>query len=86
MKQTVKETIGHFKVLLDHATRQYEPSAEHVLKRLIRPLCRDLKQVQDAGTKNDGWQIIEGFSTACAKLGKSGAYRPPLRRLPRKVG
>lgn len=56
MKQMVKETVGRFRALLDRATREYEPSPEHVLKRLIRPLCRDLEQLQDEGTKNDAWQ------------------------------
>ena len=38
MKNFVKDTVGHFTVLIDHATREYEPSLEHILKRMILPL------------------------------------------------
>ena len=53
MKQIVKRTIGHFGVLIDHTLRPYEPSPEHVLERMVYPLCRDMHDVLDRGTKND---------------------------------
>lgn len=55
MKKFVKDTVGHFEVLIEHSQRPYEPSPPHVLKRLIRPLCRDFERVIEQGTKNDAW-------------------------------
>ncbi len=68
MKNFVKDTVGHFTVLIDHATREYEPSPEHILKRMILPLCHDFATVLRKGTKNDARQVIEGFSRACQDL------------------
>jgi len=47
MKQVVKRTIGHFGVLIDHALRPYEPSPEHVLRRMVHPLCQDVRDIAD---------------------------------------
>ena len=68
MKQVVKRTIGHFGVLIDHALKPYEPSPEHVLKRMVHPLCQDIHKILDRGTKNDAWEVIEGFSRECARI------------------
>lgn len=70
MKKIVKDTIGHFDVLIDHSQREYEPSSEHVLKRMVRPLCRDFSKVLKRGTKNDAWEVIEGFLKICNILGE----------------
>jgi len=68
VKAFVKDTIGHFKVLIDHSQRPYEPSPVHVLKRIVKPLCRDFSKLLEEGTKNDTWEAIEGFSQACEML------------------
>lgn len=65
MKKSVKNTVGHFKVLLDHSQRPYEPSPEHILRRIVKPLCRDFSRLLDKGTKNDAWEVLEGFAKAC---------------------
>lgn len=73
MKKFVKDTVGHFEVLVDHSQRPYEPAPTHVLKRLVRPLCRDFERIIEQGMKNDAWEAIEGFLAVCQKrdVGKS---------------
>lgn len=68
MKNFVKDTIGHFEVLIDHTTREYEVSPKHVLERMIQPLCKDFSKVLIQGTKNDAWQVLQGFSEACKEI------------------
>lgn len=68
MKQIVKRAVGHFRVLIDHALKPYEPSPEHVLKRMVHPLCQDIRDVLEKGTKNDAWEVMEGFSRECARI------------------
>jgi len=68
MKKLVKDTVGHFRVLVDHSQRPYESSPEHVLKRMVRPLCRDFSKLRREGTKNDAWETLEGFAEACQML------------------
>lgn len=46
MKKLVKDTIGHFRVLVEHSLREYEPSPGHILKRMIKPLCRDISSLR----------------------------------------
>lgn len=70
MRQVVKRAVGHFGVLIDHALKPYEPSPEHVLKRMIYPLCQDIHDVLDRGTKNDAWEAMEGFSRECARVSR----------------
>lgn len=70
MKKIVRDTIGHFEVLVRHSQREYEPSPEHILKRMVRPLCRDFSKLLAKGTKNDSWQAIEGLSRVCARVMK----------------
>lgn len=65
MKKLVKDTIGHFRVLVEHSLREYEPSPGHILKRMIKPLCRDISRLKANGTKNDAWEVVEGFSQVC---------------------
>jgi len=55
MKLMVKRTIGHFRVLIDHCRRRREPSPEHVLERMVNPLCRDFSHILLKGTS-----VIEG--------------------------
>ena len=67
MKKIVKSTISFFRLLIEHSQREYEPSPEHILKRMLRPLCRNLSEIMEKGTKNDAWEIIEGFARECKK-------------------
>lgn len=67
MKPEVKRAIGHFAVLVDHSLRPYEPAPQHVLHRMIRPLCRDVGEVLQHGTKNDAWQILVGIVEDCRR-------------------
>lgn len=69
MKKNVKSTISFFRLLIEHSQRDYEPSPEHVLKRMLLPLCDHLTQIVEEGTKNDAWDVIEGFVRACHRLG-----------------
>lgn len=68
MKNVVKDTIGHFEVLVKHSQRPYEPSPAHVLKRMVYPLCRDFSKLLAEGTRNDAWEAIEGFSKVCRRI------------------
>jgi len=68
MSKNVKATISFFRLLIEHSQRQYEPSPEHVLKRMLVPLCRSFKVIVEKGTKNDAWQVIEGCSRVCERL------------------
>jgi len=72
MKLMVKGTIGHFRVLIDHCRRRREPSPEHVLERMVNPLCRDISHILLKGTRNDAWQMIEGIVTECQKFKGGG--------------
>lgn len=68
MKILSKRTIGHFRVLLDPCGRRKEPSPEHILERIVSPLCQDFSHVLREGTKNDAWQILEEFVNECQKF------------------
>lgn len=37
MKKVVKSTISFFRLLIEHSQREYEPSPEHILKRMLNP-------------------------------------------------
>ncbi|MEM2107188.1 MAG: hypothetical protein QXV46_05195 [Candidatus Bathyarchaeia archaeon] len=67
----VKDAIGHFRNLLEHAMREHEPTSEHVLKRLLIPLCRDISLVVSKGTSGDASSVLEGFRVLCTKAIKS---------------
>ncbi|MFQ5812349.1 MAG: hypothetical protein ACE5I2_04040 [Anaerolineae bacterium] len=67
MKKIVKSTISFFRLLIEHSQREYEPSPEHILKRMLKPLCRNFSEVVEKCTKNDAWEIIEGFARECKK-------------------
>ena len=67
MKKNVKSTISFFRLLIEHSQKGYEPSPEHILKRMLLPLCRGLSEIAETGTKNDAWEIIQGFSKECRK-------------------
>lgn len=68
MKHFVKEAVGHFKVLMDHSLRDYEPHPVHVLKRMVVPLCQDFERILDQGSKNVAWQMLESIVHECHKL------------------
>jgi hypothetical protein len=68
MKKDVKSTISFFRILIEHSQRGYEPSPEHILKRMLFPLCRHFSEILENGTKNDAWNIIEGFVKECNRL------------------
>jgi len=68
MKKNVKSTISFFRLLIEHSQKEYEPSPEHILKRMLLPLCRHFSEIVENGTKNDAWNTIEGFLGECKKL------------------
>lgn len=65
MKKNVKSAVSFFRLLVEHSQRPYEPSPEHVLKRMLLPLCDHLAEIVKDGTKNDAWGAIEGFVGEC---------------------
>ncbi len=67
MKKNVKSAISFFRLLIEHSQREYEPSPEHVLKRMLLPLCRSFSEIVENGTKNDAWDVIQGFSKECPR-------------------
>jgi len=68
VKKNVKATVSLFRVLIEHSQKEYEPSPEHVLKRMLLPLCRHFSWIADKGTKNDARDAIQGFSKECRNL------------------
>lgn len=68
MKKHVKSTVSFFRLLIEHSQRDYEPSPEHLLKRMLLPLCDHLAEIACEGTKNDAWDTIEGFAKECQRL------------------
>lgn len=70
MKKIVKSTISYFELLIRHSQKKYEPSPEHILKRMLIPLCGNLDELVKSGTKNDAWELMEGFSKECKRLRK----------------
>ena len=67
MKKNVKSTISFFRLLIEHSQREYEPSPEHILKRMLLPLYCAFSEIAGNGTKNDAWEVIQGFSKECKK-------------------
>jgi len=68
VKKNVKSAVSFFRLLVEHSQRPYEPSPEHVLKRMLLPLCDHLTEIVKEGTKNDTWDAIEGFVSECHPL------------------
>lgn len=68
MKKNVKSTISFFRLLIEHSQKEYEPSPEHILKRMLLPLCRGFSEIVATGTKNDAWEVVDGFAQECRKL------------------
>jgi len=62
--------MGHFRVLVDHSLKPYEPSPDHILERMIVPLCQDFARIRKKGTKNDAWMLLQGFEIECNRLSK----------------
>ena len=67
-KPFVKDAAGHFRNLTAHSLREYEPSPEHVLKRLLRPLCRDISRLLEEGTAVDAKETVQLFRKECERL------------------
>lgn len=67
MKKNVKSTISFFRLLIEHSQREYEPSPEHILRRMLAPLCCSFSEIVKGGTKNDAWDIVQGFSQECQR-------------------
>ena len=61
-KPFVKDAAGHFRSLIAHSLREHEPSHEHILERLIRPLCEDISRILDEGTAADAKEAAELLS------------------------
>lgn len=68
MKKGIKSTVSFFRLLIEHSQKEYEPSPEHVLKRMLLPLCRNFAEIVEKGTKSDARPMIEGFVKECKKL------------------
>ena len=67
MKKAVKSAVSFFRLMMEHSQRDYEPSPRHVLKRMLWPLCDNLSEIAERGTKNDAWEVIEGFARECER-------------------
>jgi len=67
MKPFVKDAVGHFRSLILHSLKEYEPSPTHVLNRLLKPLCKDFKKILEKGTTKDTAKVIEQFFKLCQK-------------------
>jgi hypothetical protein len=67
VKKAAKSSVSLFRLLIQHSERDYEPSPSHILKRMLKPLCRNLAKIVEGGTKNDAWNVIEGFLRECEK-------------------
>ncbi len=67
-KPFVKDAAGHFRNLVEHAFKPYEPSPVHLLKRLIAPLCFDISHVLSSGTAADAKETLELFERECRQL------------------
>jgi len=67
-KPFVKDAAGHFRNLLIHSLREYEPTPEHLLKRLLKPLCTDIARVLNQGTAGDAMETLTMFHKECEKL------------------
>lgn len=64
----IKRILGHFKNLVTHTTRPYDPSPSHLKKRLILPLCEDITLLIEKGNKNDYEKALSGISKICKQL------------------
>jgi len=68
LNRIVKRTLGHFKILIEHSLRPYEPTPQHILKRMIMPICQDVRTMQTKGTKNDSWDLLQGLGEECKAI------------------
>lgn len=59
---------GHFRVLIEHSLRKREPTPEHVLERMVYPICEDIHYLLKNGTKNYSWEALERISKECKGL------------------
>jgi len=66
-KPFVKDAAGHFRSLIAHSLREHEPSHEHILERLIRPLCEDISRILDEGTAADAKEAAELVTKECER-------------------
>jgi len=58
VKKNVKSAASFFRLLVEHSQRPYEPSPEHVLKRMLLPLCDHLTEiVKEAPRMTPGMQL-----------------------------
>ncbi len=68
MKRIVKSTISFYRLLIEHSLKPYEASPQHLLKRMLLPLCGQFNSLIKHGTKNDAWNVIQGFANECKIL------------------
>ncbi len=73
-KPYVKDAAGHFRNLIIHSLREYEPTPEHTLRRLIQPLCRDIERILERGTARDAHEALTLLHKECARA----RQLPPL--------
>jgi len=64
----VKRAVGHFNNLLAHSLKPYEPTPEHLRKRLLIPLCKDIQEILRVGTTNDIKEALHQFSKVCQRI------------------
>ena len=56
-------------IVWDEELEVNEPSPEHILKRMLIPICESMNEIYEGGTRNDAWDLIEGFTKQCKRLG-----------------
>ncbi len=67
-KPFVKDAAGHFRNLILHSLREYEPSPEHLLKRLVQPLCADIGRILEKGMAKDAQETLILIQRECKRL------------------
>ena len=68
MKKVVKSTISYFRLLIKHSQKPYEPTPDHILERTLIPICENMNEIYEGGTRNDAWDLVEGFAKQCKRL------------------
>lgn len=61
-KPFVKDAAGHFRNLIEHGFKPYEPTPVYLLKRLITSLCLDISQILRSGTAADAKETWSCFN------------------------
>ena len=35
---------------------------------MLIPICESMSEIRDSGTRNDAWNLVEGFAKECRRL------------------